>query len=158
VVSSNSFVESEYPCNFHSAVIVASNDRLAILCNAMHPWIAFAGVGSGDLEPKAFVDPPTWAVKFAEIGIREAASPVGLSVVVGVVPVDLQNAEDLRLCVSIGAAPLMALWTLPVRGSIRAKASLPSRPARRASWMGSPKSRGTPGEPQVGHAEMMLTG
>jgi hypothetical protein len=60
--------ESAYPRNFHVAVIVASNDRIAILCNAMYPWIAFAGVGAGDLESKAFVDPPAWAVRFAETG------------------------------------------------------------------------------------------
>ena len=40
------------------------------------------------------------------------------SLVAGVVPIDLQNAEDLRLPVTIGAVvPPMALWTLPVRGS-----------------------------------------
>jgi hypothetical protein len=56
-------VESAYPRNFHSAVIAASNDRLAIFCNAMCPWIAFAGVSTSDLEPKAFVDPPAWAAR-----------------------------------------------------------------------------------------------
>jgi hypothetical protein len=60
--------ESAYPRNFHSAVIVASNDRFAIVCNAMYPWIAFAGEGTGDLELKAFVDPPAWAAAFVEIG------------------------------------------------------------------------------------------
>jgi hypothetical protein len=34
----------------------------------MYPWIAFAGVGTGDLEPKAVVDLPAWAARFAEIG------------------------------------------------------------------------------------------
>jgi hypothetical protein len=61
-------VESAYPRNFHSAVISTSNGRFAILCNAMYPWLAFAGVGTGDLEPKAFVDPPSWAAGFGEIG------------------------------------------------------------------------------------------
>lgn len=60
--------ESAYPRNFHSAVIVASYVRLAILCNAVYPWIAFAGEGTGDLEPRAFVDPPAWAAAFAEVG------------------------------------------------------------------------------------------
>jgi hypothetical protein len=61
-------LESAYPRTFHSAIIVASDDRHAILCNATYPWIAFAGVGTGELEPKAFVDPPTWAGPFAEMG------------------------------------------------------------------------------------------
>jgi hypothetical protein len=61
-------VESACPRNYHSAVVVASNVRLAILCNATYPWIAFAGMGTGDLEPKAFVDPPSWAATFAGAG------------------------------------------------------------------------------------------
>ncbi|RAK29211.1 hypothetical protein B0I29_1182 [Actinoplanes lutulentus] len=74
--------ESAYPRNFHSAAIVAPNDRIAILCNAVYPWIAFAGAGAGDLESKAFVDPPAWAAAFAEIGFvvmsrQVLGSPLG---------------------------------------------------------------------------------
>ncbi len=61
-------VERTYPDNFHSAVIVGSADRFAILCNAAYPWIAFVEEGAGDVAgPGAFVDPPTWAAAFAEM-------------------------------------------------------------------------------------------
>jgi hypothetical protein len=46
------------------------------------------------------------------------------SLVARVVPVDLQNAENLHLPVTIGAeVPLMAPRTLPVRGSLGTTAS-----------------------------------
>lgn len=62
-------VERTYPRNFHSAVIVASAHRFAIVCNAIYPWIAFVEAGIGDVAgPGVFVDPPTWAAAFAEMG------------------------------------------------------------------------------------------
>ena len=91
------FVESAYPRNFHSAVIVASNDRLAILCNAMYPWIAFAGVGASDPEPKAFVDPPAWAVRFAEIGFIVMSRQVLDSPLGAVDTAALGKAERLQI-------------------------------------------------------------
>ncbi|WP_143235405.1 hypothetical protein [Paractinoplanes atraurantiacus] len=90
-------VESAYPRNFHSAVVVTSNDQLAILCNAMYPLIAFAGGGTGDLEPKAFVHPPTWAARFSEIGFVVMSRQVLDSPLGGVDTAALGKAEWMQI-------------------------------------------------------------
>ena len=62
-------VEATYPRNFHSASIVRSADRFAVLCNAIYPWVAFAEEGADDVVvSETFVDPPTWATAFTETG------------------------------------------------------------------------------------------
>lgn len=61
--------EKTYPRNFHSAVIAGSAGRFAVLCNAVHPWVAFVEEGDGDgVDPRAFVDPPACATAFADMG------------------------------------------------------------------------------------------
>jgi hypothetical protein len=61
--------EKTYPRNFHSAVIVGSADRFAVLCNAVYPWVAFVEEGTGDmLSPGVFVDPPACAAAFTGSG------------------------------------------------------------------------------------------
>lgn len=61
--------EKTYPRNFHRAVIAGSAGRFAVLCNAVHSWIAFVEDGAGDVaDPGAFVDPPACATAFAETG------------------------------------------------------------------------------------------
>ncbi|MEU4621355.1 hypothetical protein AB0G04_15455 [Actinoplanes sp. NPDC023801] len=64
--------ERAYPANFHSAVIVTPAGRSAILCNAVHPWIAFVEENTGDVaDPGTFLDPPPWAAAFsaADFGV-----------------------------------------------------------------------------------------
>ncbi|GIE76966.1 hypothetical protein Aph02nite_29160 [Actinoplanes philippinensis] len=73
--------ESAYPRNFHSAVIRAPSGRLTVLCNDSYPWVAFAEGVTGDLDPKAFADPPSWAGTFTGAGFvvmsrRLLASPL----------------------------------------------------------------------------------
>jgi hypothetical protein len=61
--------EKDYPRNFHSAVIVGPPGRTTVLCNAVHPWVAFVEEGTGDtVGPGAFVDPPACAQAFPEMG------------------------------------------------------------------------------------------
>jgi hypothetical protein len=90
-------VESAYPRSYHSAVIVASKERLAVLCNAMHPWIAFAGEGTGHLEPKAFVDPPAWSAAFADLGFAVMSRQVLESPLAAVDTAALAKAEWLQI-------------------------------------------------------------
>jgi hypothetical protein len=59
--------ERTYPGNFHSAVVVTATGRFAILCNAVHPLIAFVEENAGHLDsPGTFLDPPAWAGAFTD--------------------------------------------------------------------------------------------
>ena len=62
-------VERTYPRNFHSAGLVRSADRFAVVCNAIYPWVAFVEDGAAEVVvPEAFVEPPAWATAFIEMG------------------------------------------------------------------------------------------
>lgn len=90
-------LESAYPRNFHSAVMIAPSGRFAILCNVTYPWIAFAGQGTGDLEPKAFADPPGWAATFADAGFTVMSRQVLNSPLNAVDTTALGKAEWLQI-------------------------------------------------------------
>jgi hypothetical protein len=61
--------ERTYPRNFHSAVFVTPNDPYTILCQGYYPLIAFVHHGTGSwASPGVFMDPPTWAGVFADMG------------------------------------------------------------------------------------------
>ena len=62
-------VEKSYPRIFHSAVIVVSGSRFAVVCNAIYPWVAFVLEDTEYVaDPGTFLDPPAWSAVMVDMG------------------------------------------------------------------------------------------